>query len=102
MDPHNPIIERKIMMDRLENYTAPRMSSCIIGLLILSMALLSVVVVWLDRPAPAPQTVQAPDSSAPLSHPFACPIEDARGRALQATLSIQGERKPRCYYGAKP
>lgn len=102
MDPHNPIIERKIMMDRLENYRAPRMSACILGLLLSTLALISVAVVWLDRPAAAPNIVQAPDSSAPLSHPFTCPIEDPRGRALQATLSIQGERRPRCYYGAKP
>jgi hypothetical protein len=93
------------MIDDLKGFeSAPPMGPWIVGGLLALMAVMSFVIVYLDRPAePAPtQTVQAPDSAAPLTHPLGCPVEDARGRPLKATLSIQGERKPRCYYVANP
>ena len=102
MDYHNPIIERNQMMDRLENYRAPRMSACMVGLLLSACAILTALVVYLDKSVPEPLMPPAVAEPALLTHPLGCPIEDARGRPLQATLSIQGERKPRCYYGKKP
>ena len=102
-DPHNPIIERNQMLDRLENYRAPRMSGCMVGLLLCAAAILTALIVYFDSaPAESKQAV-APERTLPLlAHPLGCPEEDAKGRRLQATLSIQGERKPRCYYGKKP
>ena len=99
MDYHNPIIERNLMLDRLENYRAPRMSGCMVGLLLCAAAILTALIVYFDSaPAESKQAV-APERTLPLlAHPLGCPEEDAKGRRLQATLSIQGERKPRCYY----
>lgn len=102
MDPHNPIIiERNLMLDRLPNYRAPRMSGCILGLLLCSIVMLCALIVFLDHQVTA-QAAPAERVQPALAHPLGCPIEDVRGRPLQATLSIQGEKKPRCYYGKKP
>ena len=100
-DPHNPIIERNQMLDRLENYRAPRMSGCMVGLLLCAAAILSLLIVYLDSAVPPAKAIIAAEGPV-LTHPLGCPIEDARGRPLQATLSIQGEKKPRCYFGKKP
>ena len=47
------------------------------------------------------QQAEAPSGLAlrlPMSHPLGCPEEDEAGRPLRATLSIKGEKRPRCYY----
>ena len=42
-----------------------------------------------------------PSLTLPMAYPLGCPEEDEAGRKLKATLSIKGERRPRCYYGGK-
>ena len=39
------------------------------------------------------------DRVLPLAHPLGCPEEDEAGRRLRATVSIMGEKRPRCWYG---
>ena len=88
------------MIDRLEKFSAPpRLGQLIVGAPILAM------VIWachLDAPVDVPTSSAAPaaaERTLPLSHPLGCPEEDEAGRKLKGTLSIKGERRPRCYYG---
>lgn len=46
--------------------------------------------------AEAPERVRA----LPFAHPLGCPEEDTNGRKLTATVSVIGERRPRCVYSA--
>mgnify|MGYP001561190473 CR=1 FL=1 len=118
MDPYNPIIvdlmdskRKQIMLERLEKFEAPRHWTQLVPgavLLIVAIAILA----WLDstvtpeqvepkipQQAGATQEGERASLAIPFAHPLGCPEEDEAGRPLRATLSIKGEKRPRCYYG---
>ena len=111
MDPYNPIIvdlmdskRKQIMLERLEKFEAPRSWTQLVpGAVILIVAI--AILAWLDSTVtPEPQIPQQAGAAErrsvipALSHPLGCPEEDEAGRPLRATLSIKGEKRPRCYY----
>ena len=90
------------MIDRLEKFQAPRSwHDFIYGALLLAIVMFAIFFV----PAPEQESVtqaEAPSgvSTRPsLAYPLGCPEEDAKGRKLKGTVSIQGEHHIRCYYG---
>ena len=93
------------MLDRLEKFEAPRhWTDLVPGAAIVIAAIAATA--YLDSTVePEPkisQQAEAPSGLAlrlPMSHPLGCPEEDEAGRPLRATLSIKGEKRPRCYYG---
>ena len=95
------------MIDRLEHFRAPESWRDLVpytAILIVAIAILA----WLDSTVTpeqvAPQIPQQAGAAErrsvipALSHPLGCPEEDEAGRKLRATLSIKGEKRPRCYY----
>lgn len=89
------------MIDRLEKFEAPRSWHDLVPAAVLLLAL--IVVSNIDfHSSVTDSKVQAEATekviALPFAHPLGCPEEDEAGRPLKATLSIKGERRPRCYY----
>ena len=97
------------LSDRLEKFQAPRspwdlFPGAVMALIALAACNMDFDSALTDEKiiAESKQAVAAertPSVRLPLAHPLGCPEEDERGRALQATISIKGEKRPRCYYG---
>ena len=98
------------MMERLEKFHAPKSwRDFVPGAIILSFVLLmgclerhsSVT----DAQVIAEKSQQAVaaerDRVLPMAHPLGCPEEDALGRPLISTMSVIGDRRPRCNYSFK-
>lgn len=93
------------MIDRLEKFEAPRSwHDFIYGAILIALMLFAILI-----PQPPSEKISATKAEAPsgasttlpLAYPLGCPEEDEAGRPLKATLSIKGERRPRCYYGSE-
>ncbi len=99
------------MLERLEKFRAPdSWTDLIPGAAILVTAILAIAALEatvepepkISQQAEAAERTLPQRAVLPLSHPLGCPEEDAEGRPLKGTLSIKGERRPRCYYGKLP
>ena len=88
------------MIDRLEKFEAPRSPWDLLpGALLLAIGLAACGLDYESAKTNEKIVTEAAGRVAPLSYPLGCPERDDMGRSLTATLSIKGEKRPRCYYG---
>ena len=92
------------LIDRLEKFQAPRSwHDFIYGAILIALVLFAILIPQPPSEKPSATKAEAPSGASttrlPLAYPLGCPEEDEAHRPLKATISIKGEKRPRCYYG---
>ena len=90
------------MIERLEKFEAPPARHWLIAAPILALTMFACKVDYHSAVTDSKVQAEAAERAKALpalTYPLGCPEEDERGRPLRATLSVKGERHPRCYYG---
>ena len=98
------------MIDRLEKFEAPPTHHWLLAAPFLALALWACNIdfesaqtdakVIKESVAKAEASERTPSVRLPMAHPLGCPEEDEAGRKLRATVSVMGEKRPRCWYGS--